>query len=381
MFPAVRAALCDESCLVRSKAGSLISLLYTTLGNTTINNTVPQILEAVQSEDAEVADKALPGLRELVQALPKEILLQVVDVLMVAPVTAAKIRGIETISVAPATEIAKHVTRVIGFLMSSYAHFPHDALHAGNELFGHLNRHAYHLALIELIRGLGDKSNAQLREACASLIASCVKCAPLEVVVEYMDTLIPVLVRGTLVDPYQPAMESCLLALGEIITKFTKENMIKYMRLIADTVENVLLSGNAPGLGLPRAFETLWSVYQQALMFGSTDAREASASGLVILLNQTPDDRLKPNAIKVTGPLIRVLGDKYPTNVRVCLLQSLQVLLERLGAALKPFLPQLQTTYQKCAQDPEDSVRALAEQSQVLLAKLSAKPVVAPTVQ
>ena len=374
-FPAVRVALCDESSVVRTKAGSLTSLLYTTLGNTTINSTLPQILENAQSSDSVVSAGGVRGLEQLILALPKELLLMVIDALVTEPVTAEKIRAIEAASVAPATELAKHVSRIVSFLMVSHNQFPGEVLHAGNELFARLNRHASHLALIELIRGLGDNNNGQLREACASLIASCVKCAPLEVVAEYMDTLVPVLIRGLLADSYQPAMEACLLAFGEIVTKFTKENMVKYMRLIADTVDNVVAEKTeCPGLALPRTFETVWPVYQQALMFGSTDGREAAAAGLVVLLKQTPNERLKPNAIKVTGPLIRVLGDRYPAPVRVSLLLSLQVLLERLESALKPFLPQLQTTYQKCAQDTDDEVKRIAQDSQVLLSKLGGKP-------
>ncbi|TEB16913.1 hypothetical protein C9890_0544 [Perkinsus sp. BL_2016] len=302
MFPAMRNLLCDESPQVRSRAGATVGVLYIALGNTTVNSLVPQIIEQVQTEN----ESAIEGLGQLVQVLGRELLLMVIDALATEPPTGGKLRGLEKVSAAPPLEVAKHVTRIVGYLMSAYKSCPAEALHAGNELFGHLNRHSCHLALIELLRGLGDSTNEVLREACANLIASCTKFAPLEVVAEYMDSLIPMLIRGTLSDPYQPAMEACLLALGELITKFTKESMVKYIREIAGTVEN---AESASGLALPRTFETLWPVYQQALMFGSNEAREIAATGLVVLVQQTPTERLKPNAIKITGPLIRVLGD------------------------------------------------------------------------
>jgi hypothetical protein len=371
IFPAIRASLCDQSSVVRVKAGALIGILYSTLGNTTINNTLPMILESVLAGDS----LAVCGLEQLVGALPKELLPTVVEALAVEPATAAKLRALETVAVAPALEVAKFVARIVSFLMTSFNAFPEQALHAGNELFGHFNRHSCHLALIELIRGIGDNNNGPLREACASLIASCVKCSPLEVVAEYLDTLLPVLLRGALADSYQPAMEAALTAFGEIATKLTKESMAKHMREIAECVEGVTVGGSVPGLGLPRSFETLWPIYQQALMFGSSEAREAAAKGLLVLVVNTPNDRLKPNAIKVTGPLIRVLGDRYPPVVRVALLKTLQVLLQRLEAALKPFFPQLQTTYMKCAQDSDAGVKQLAEESQALLSKFGARPV------
>ena len=153
---------------------------------------------------------------------------------------------------------------------------------------------------------------------------------------------------------------------------------MKHMVSIKSAVDDAVSKGEVAGLAYPRTFETLWPIYQQALMFGSQDAREAAAKGLVVLVEMTPIDRLKPNAIKVTGPLIRVLGDRYPANVRVALLRTLQVLLQRLDAALKPFLPQLQTTYQKCAQDTDAGVKQLAEESQLLLAKIAPAPRVTP---
>jgi hypothetical protein len=227
--------------------------------------------------------------------------------------------------------------------------------------------------MIELIRGLGDTSSGQKREACAALLMSGIKCSPPEVISEYIDTLVTILLRAALSDSYQPAMEASLGSFSELVNKYTKESIVKYMSLMVGIVDSATpdSSGYIPGLGLPRAFETLWPVYQQALMFGNMESRQAAAAGLVVLVERTPNDRLKPNAIKVTGPLIRVLGDKYPTPVRVGLLKSLRVLISRLESALKPFLPQLQTTYQKCSQDPDAAVRELADESQELLSKLA----------
>jgi hypothetical protein len=262
----------------------------------------------------------------------------------------------------------------VPYLVVAYQALPEETLHCANTLFGQFNKHSCHLAMIELIRGLGDSANGRASEACASLLMSAIRSSPLEVIGEYVDTLTQVLLRGMMTDGFQPAMEACLVSFGELVTKFTKESLIKYMGIITGVVAE---SGSSiPGLALPKSFETLWPIYQQALMFGNMDSREAAATGLAVLVEQTPLDRLKPNAIKVTGPLIRVLGDKYPASVKVGILSSLKILIERLEVALKPFVPQLQTTYQKCVQDTDPRVQELAEESQAMLARLSAPRVV-----
>jgi hypothetical protein len=58
--------------------------------------------------------------------------------------------------------------------------------------------------------------------------------------------------------------------------------------------------------------------------------------------------------------LIRVVGDRFPSNVKAAILTTLTVLLDRGGAGLKAFVPQLQTTFVKALTDPSRAVRSRA---------------------
>jgi hypothetical protein len=53
----------------------------------------------------------------------------------------------------------------------------------------------------------------------------------------------------------------------------------------------------------------------------------------------------------VYRPLIRILGDRFPWQVKSAILSTLTIIIMKGGIALKPFLPQLQTTFVKCLQD------------------------------
>lgn len=51
------------------------------------------------------------------------------------------------------------------------------------------------------------------------------------------------------------------------------------------------------------------------------------------------------------GPLIRILGDRFAWEIKAAILHTLGLLIGKAGTGLKPFVPQLQTTFLKCLAD------------------------------
>lgn len=111
-------------------------------------------------------------------------------------------------------------------------------------------------------------------------------------------------------------------------------------------------------LCLPRALEPLVEVYLQGLLHApSTDVREAAAAGLGEAVAATSAAALKPFVVKITGPLIRIVGDRFPPPVKLAILRALGLVINKAGAGLKPFVPQLQTTFLKCLPDAAEEIR------------------------
>lgn len=90
---------------------------------------------------------------------------------------------------------------------------------------------------------------------------------------------------------------------------------------------------------------------------GSAELREVAAEGLGQLVEITGEEALRPYVVQSTGPLIRIIGDRFPWQVKAAILRTLGILIAKAGAGLKPFVPQLQTTFVKCLLDPEPRVR------------------------
>ena len=73
---------------------------------------------------------------------------------------------------------------------------------------------------------------------------------------------------------------------------------------------------------------------------------------------------MRPVLGAAAGPLIRVAGDRGPAAVRAAVLGALGALLGRAGPLLRPFAPQLQTTFLKALADPTAGAAAAAARRQ-----------------
>lgn len=78
---------------------------------------------------------------------------------------------------------------------------------------------------------------------------------------------------------------------------------------------------NLPLLTIPKSLEPFLTIALHALMNGSLQSRETAADVIAELAAMADPLVLKPYLIKTTGPLIRVVGDRFPSNVKAAILQ------------------------------------------------------------
>ncbi len=115
-------------------------------------------------------------------------------------------------------------------------------------------------------------------------------------------------------------------------------------------------------------------IYQRGILYGVPSIREASAAGLGEVISLTATKFLAgPLIIKMTGPLLRIVGDRNPSNVKIAILKTLGLILVKGGPALRAFVPQFQTTFVKALADPSRQVRVEAIHALGLLMPLSTR--------
>lgn len=120
--------------------------------------------------------------------------------------------------------------------------------------------------------------------------------------------------------------------------------------------------------------EPLLPVFQRGILYGNPEIREVAASGLGEIISLTSSKYLAgPLVVKMTGPLLRVVGDRNPSNVKIAILSTLGLILVKGGPALRAFVPQFQTTFVKALSDPSRKVRLAAIDALSLLMPLTTR--------
>jgi hypothetical protein len=135
------------------------------------------------------------------------------------------------------------------------------------------------------------------------------------------------------------------------------------------------------GLNIPKGLDPFVDIYQRALLKGNEDNREAGAAGLGELIDITDRAALQKYIVPITGPLIRVFGDKFSWQVKAAILETFRVLIGKAGIKIKQFVPQLQGIFTKALRHNSTQVRSKAVQALEQLLPLFPKNKVDPLVK
>lgn len=86
-----------------------------------------------------------------------------------------------------------------------------------------------------------------------------------------------------------------------------------------------------PGFCLPKGIAPILPIFREAILNGDGDEKEAAAQGLGEVIKLTSAPALQPSVVHITGPLIRILGDRFSSNVKTAVLETLAILLAKVN--------------------------------------------------
>lgn len=183
---------------------------------------------------------------------------------------------------------------------------------------------------------------------------------------------VPQLLRGLILlstDSNEQVLNLSWEALNAITKSLDPKEQMEYINEVRNAVRfasSDLKSsshGNQvlmPGFCLSKGIAHILPIFREAILNGSPDQKEQAAHGLSEVIELTSAEALKPSVVNIAGPLIRILGDRFIWSVKVAVLDTLSLLLSKVGVLLRPFIPQLQQTFIKALNDANRNVRLRA---------------------
>jgi len=381
LIPTIRRALCDRVLEVREAGGLAFSTLFKSAGMQAVDEIVPALLHAL--EDDETSTTALDGLKQILSVRTAAVLPHILPKLVQVPLTAFNAHALGALAEVAGSGLNVHLSTLLPPLISTMGGEDESiaplARKAAETVVLAVDTDGFETLTSELLRGLGDSQPA-VRRGSAGLVGFLFKNTKLGVEEDVPNLLTTLVVMLT--DNDQSTVQAAWEALGCVTGTIPKENLPSLLKVARDAVstardkERRKRKGGSiliPGFCLPKALQPVLQIYLQSLMSGSADTREQAADGIGELIDVTSESSLKPFVVPITGPLIRIIGDRFPWQVKSAILGTLGIMISKGGAALKPFLPQLQTTFIKCLQDNSRAVRSKAAWALGKLTRLSTR--------
>uniref|UniRef100_A0A8C1DKX1 GCN1 activator of EIF2AK4 n=1 Tax=Cyprinus carpio carpio TaxID=630221 RepID=A0A8C1DKX1_CYPCA len=365
LVPTVRKALCDPLEEVREAAAKTFEQLHTTIGHQALDDILPMLLK--QLEDEETSEFALDGLKQVMAVKSRSVLPYLVPKLTAPPVNT---RVLAFLSAVAGDALTRHLGVILPALLSSLK----DKLGSEECLQELSNCQTVILSvedevgqriiiedLLEATRG----ADAGLRQASVTILNGYFSRTRLDYSA-HTRILLSGLIR-LMNDPNPEVLSQSWDTINSITKKLDAGSQLS---LIDDLHRDIRSAAaevkgqHLPGFCLPKKGVTcILPVLREGVLTGSPEQKEEAARALGGVIKLTSAEALRPSVVNITGPLIRILGDRFAWTVKTALLDTLTLLLAKVGIALKPFLPQLQTTFLKALQDSSRAVRLRAAES------------------
>ncbi|PSN31349.1 eIF-2-alpha kinase activator GCN1, partial [Blattella germanica] len=312
LVPTVRKALCDPLPEVRQAAARTFDSLHSTVGVRALDDILPAMLHQLNDPDPTVAESTLDGLRQVMAIKSRVVLPYLIPQLVAPPRVNTKALSILASELEYCQAVVLSVTDEVGIR-----------------------------TIMDQLMESTRSDKVELRRASVTLL--CAFCRHTHA--DYSQ-YVPQLLRG-LIHLFTDSNRDVLQMAWEALSAVTK------------TLDSSQQTAHVGDIRQAVRF-AVSDLKGQDLLPGFCLPKEQAAQGLGEVIRLTSAEALQPSVVHITGPLIRILGDRFNWNVKAAVLETLALLLAKVGVMLKQFLPQLQTTFLKALNDSNRQVRIKA---------------------
>ncbi|XP_014216178.1 eIF-2-alpha kinase activator GCN1 [Copidosoma floridanum] len=364
LVPTVRKALCDPLPEVRQAAAKTFDSLHSTVGVRALDDILPAMLNQLNSSDEAEAENTLDGLRQVMAIKSRVVLPYLVPQLTSQPVNTKALSILASVAGEALTRFLHKILPALLTALSTAQGTPDEMQeleYCQAVVLSITDEVGVRTVMDQLMEATRSEDPSRRRSAATLLCAFC-----RDTRADYSQ-YVPQLLRGLIhlfTDDDKDVLQMSWEALTAVTKTLNSDQQIAHVQDIRQAVRFAAsdLKGQEllSGFCLQKGITPILPIFREAILNGMPEAKEQAAQGLGEVIQLTSATALQPSVVHITGPLIRILGDRFNWSVKAAVLETLAILLGKVKVMLKQFLPQLQTTFLKALNDSNRQVRLKA---------------------
>lgn len=349
----IRQTLTDSNESVRQAAASSFDIFQSVTGKVAVDEIIPYLLHMLESSDN--SGYALLGLQEIMSTKSEVIFPILIPTLLAPPIDSFRASALGSLAEVAGTALYKRLSTIINALVDGLVNTksPEEAESlevALEKVFLSVTEDEGLHPLLQQIMSLVKNEDVEKRVVILERLPNFFQNTVLDI-----DMYIPDFVSHAILsldDDDSRIMKATFDALSVLVKKLDKPMLEKLVIPAKQSIQIVGTQGqDLAAFCLPKGPNCVLPIFLHGLMYGSSDEREASALAIADVVSKTPAANLKPYVSVITGPLIRVVGERFSSDIKAAILYALNILFVKIPQFLRPFIPQLQRTFVKSLSD------------------------------
>lgn len=358
----IRKTLVDDNLSVRESAALSFDAFQDIFGRYAVDEILPYLLNMLESSDS--SEYALLALQEIMSTKSDVIFPVLIPTLLSPPIDAFRARALGSLAQVAGFALYKRLSIIINALVDALSTNPNDPQTKGaledalEKVFCSVTDDEGMHPLLQQIMSLMKDENMTKRVVVLGRLPQFFEATPLDYSV-YTPEIISQLILCF--DEEDDRILGSVFDVLSILIKRQDKGMLE--KLVKPAKQALQLTGKGGEelsiFKLPKGPNCILPIFLNGLMYGSNEDRESSAIAIADIVKRTPAANLRPFVTIITGPLIRVVGERFPSDIKAAILYALNMLFDKIPQFLRPFIPQLQRTFVKSLSDPSNETLRL----------------------
>ncbi|KAK6204250.1 armadillo-type protein [Scheffersomyces amazonensis] len=347
----VRDSLIDSSNGVREAAARAFEALQEALGKVVIDEIIPHLLSLLERPDSD-SQNALLALQDIMETKADIVFPILLPSLLTAPIDTFKANALASLASVAGSALYKRLSIIINTLVNAMVEFiDNEAIpEAFDKILLAIDEEEGVHPLMQQLLSLVKHEDAAKRAVVYGRLGNFFTNTTIDYSIYLQDMVSQFIL--SLDDKTPAVVKGTFDALSALVKSQSKESLEKLVKPARQALELTGVKGEPlAAFALPKGPNCILPIFLHGLMYGTSDQREASALAIADIIDKTPADNLKPFATTMTGPLIRVVGEKVSSDIKAAILVALNSLLIKIPQFLRPFIPQLQRTFVRSLSD------------------------------